>query len=103
MPVRFQQFSSETCQTTMLQYGMTEGTAQGLADMTVAQNDGIYDHETRTPSFTIPTISFPQWGEQVLKPSLLAYEAPSRSGLGAQGGGLARGWRRVSAVAFLPL
>lgn len=50
---------------------MAEGAAQGLTDLVVAQNDGIYDYEPRIPPFRIPTMSFPQWCEQVLRPAVL--------------------------------
>ncbi|MFI6122902.1 NAD(P)H-binding protein [Streptomyces sp. NPDC051064] len=70
-PVRFQQVSSEAYKTTMLQYGMTDGFAQGLVDMATAQNDGIYDAEQRTLQTAGPT-SFRQWCQDVLKPALRA-------------------------------
>lgn len=70
-PVRFQQISSEAYQATMLQYGMAEGTARGLAEMAAAQDRGLYNHEARTPPFAIRTTSFPEWCEQVLKPAVL--------------------------------
>lgn len=70
-PVRFQQVSSEAHKTTMLQYGMTDGYAQGLVDMAAAQNAGIYDAEQRTLQTAGPT-SFRQWCQDVLKPALTA-------------------------------
>ncbi|WP_327588176.1 NAD(P)H-binding protein [Nonomuraea sp. NBC_00507] len=70
--VRFQEISTDAYRTRMSQYGITEGAAQGMADMVTAQNDGIYDHETRTPPFAIPGTSFRQWCQDVLKPAVLS-------------------------------
>lgn len=54
----------------MMQYGMTEGWAQGLIDMAAAQDQGIYNNESRVAQRT-PT-SFIKWCEEVLKPAFLA-------------------------------
>jgi uncharacterized protein YbjT (DUF2867 family) len=69
-PVRFQQVTAADYKATLLQYGMTEAWAQGLADMAAAQNDGIYTAEPHTPPSTTPT-SFRQWCQEVLKPAVL--------------------------------
>ncbi|MGW3819784.1 hypothetical protein [Streptomyces sp. NPDC005046] len=59
----------------MVQYGMSDAWAQGLVDMGIAQNNGIYDAEQRalaTPAPTTPPSvsgarrysSPPSWPEQ---------------------------------------
>jgi uncharacterized protein YbjT (DUF2867 family) len=71
-PVRFTEISADVYRATMSQYGMSEGAVQGMAEMTAAQNAGIYDHATRTPPFTIPSTGFRQWCHDVLKPAVRA-------------------------------
>lgn len=70
IPVRYQQLPSADYKATMMQYGMTEGWAQGLIDMAAAQDQGIYNNESRDAQRT-PT-SFIKWCEEVLKPAFLA-------------------------------
>lgn len=67
-PVRFQQVALEDYRTTMLNHGASEAVAQGLVDMAVAHNQGVYDAEAQSP--TSPT-GFRQWCEDVLKPAVL--------------------------------
>jgi uncharacterized protein YbjT (DUF2867 family) len=69
-PVRLQQVTGADYKTTMMRYGMTEAWAQGLVDMAAAQDQGIYNNESRTAQST--TTSFRQWCEEVLKPAVLA-------------------------------
>lgn len=69
-PVRFQQIPIESFTTALTQHGMTDGWARGLAGMTAAQNDGIYEAEPHTRRSATPT-SFRQWCEEVLKPAVL--------------------------------
>lgn len=66
-PITFAQTPLADFKTTMLQYGMSDSWAQGLVDMTVAQNEGIYEPEaaTATPA---PT-TFGQWCEHTLRPA----------------------------------
>ncbi|MCC3274854.1 MULTISPECIES: NmrA family NAD(P)-binding protein [unclassified Arthrobacter] len=68
-PVHFAQVSSDTYRSTLLQYGMSEGWVQGLADMGTAQNNGIYDVQVRDPHRVTET-SFAAWVETTLKPAL---------------------------------
>jgi hypothetical protein len=70
-PVRFQQVTVADYKATMLRHGVTEASAQGMADMAEAQNDGIYDIEPRTPQSATPT-SFRQWCADILKLAVLA-------------------------------
>jgi uncharacterized protein YbjT (DUF2867 family) len=70
-PVRFQQVPGEAYKATLMQHGMSEAWAQGIVDMAVAVDQGIYNAEPRTPQSTTPT-SFRQWCEKVLKPAVLA-------------------------------
>jgi uncharacterized protein YbjT (DUF2867 family) len=70
-PIRFQQVPAEAYKATLMQHGMTEAWAQGLVDMVVQIDQGIYNGEPRTPESTTPT-SFRQWCEEVLKPAVLA-------------------------------
>jgi hypothetical protein len=58
-------------QTAMLQRGASEAMAQDMADMTEAQNNGIYDAEPRDPDSATPT-SFRQWCHDTLKPAVQA-------------------------------
>jgi uncharacterized protein YbjT (DUF2867 family) len=69
-PVRFQQVPSESYKAALMQQGMGEAWAQGLVDMLVEIDQGIYNAESRTAASTTPT-SFRQWCEQVLKPATL--------------------------------
>ncbi|MEU9395111.1 NAD(P)H-binding protein [Streptomyces sp. NPDC048324] len=67
--VRYQQLPLDAYKSMMLDNGASEASAQGVADMAVAQNEGAYDEEHRTarPS---PT-GFRQWCEEVLRPAVL--------------------------------
>ena len=56
-------------QATMLQYGASRAIAQDMADMIVAQNNGIYDAEPRDPNSATAT-SFRQWCLNTLKPAI---------------------------------
>jgi uncharacterized protein YbjT (DUF2867 family) len=69
-PIQFQQVSSEDYKATMMQHGISEAWVQGMVDMAAAQDQGIYDIDSRTSQFTTPT-SFRQWCEDVLKPAVL--------------------------------
>ncbi|KRE55859.1 NmrA family transcriptional regulator [Paenibacillus sp. Soil750] len=69
-PIRYQQIPSKEYKATMMQYGMSEAWAQGLIDMAAAQDQGIYNNESRIAQRT-PT-SFIQWCEEVLKPAFQA-------------------------------
>ncbi|MFE7720705.1 hypothetical protein ACFU44_16870 [Nocardia rhizosphaerihabitans] len=50
---------------------MSEAWAQGLADMAIAQNAGIYGAERKSLTSPAPT-DFRQWCHEVLKPAVLA-------------------------------
>lgn len=69
-PVRFQQIPLEAFKAGLVERGMTEAMAQGMADMMAAKNEGLDNAEPRTPQSTTPT-SFRQWCEDVLKPAVL--------------------------------
>lgn len=69
-PVAFHQTALTDYKATMLQYGMTDSWAQGLVDMAISQDEGIYEPEALTAK-SAPT-SFAQWCEQVLKPAATA-------------------------------
>jgi uncharacterized protein YbjT (DUF2867 family) len=69
-PIRFQQITTQDYKATLMQYGMSDPWAQGLVDIVTAQEAGAYDDEPRAP--IIPTTSFRQWCEEVLKPTVLA-------------------------------
>ena len=68
--IRFQRVGGEDYKATMIGYGASEAWAQGMADMTAAQNDGIYNAEMRAAERS-PT-SFRRWCEEVLKPTVTA-------------------------------
>ncbi|MEU9003857.1 NAD(P)H-binding protein [Streptomyces sp. NPDC059982] len=69
-PVAFHRSPAEDFRTRMLQYGMTDGWAQGLVDMAAAQDEGIYEPEALTAA-PAPT-AFREWCERVLKPAVAA-------------------------------
>lgn len=67
-PVRCQQVPLERYKASMLERGMSEGTAQGMVDMAVAQNThDLYDLAPGTPR---TATSFRQWCQEVLKPAV---------------------------------
>jgi uncharacterized protein YbjT (DUF2867 family) len=68
-PVRYQQVPIDAYKAMMLERGASEASAQGVADMAVAQNEGAYDEEHRT-SRPSPT-GFRQWCEEVFRPAFL--------------------------------
>jgi uncharacterized protein YbjT (DUF2867 family) len=70
-PVRFQEISADAYRSTMSRYGMSEGAVRGMAEMAAAQNAGIYDHESRTPPFPIPSTGFRRWCHDVLEPAVM--------------------------------
>jgi uncharacterized protein YbjT (DUF2867 family) len=69
--IRYRQVPVADRQTAMVQRGASQATAQDMADMTEAQNNGIYDAEPRDPSSATPT-SFRQWCHDTLKPAVQA-------------------------------
>jgi uncharacterized protein YbjT (DUF2867 family) len=70
-PVRYQRVPSEAYKATLMQYGMSEASAQGLIDMFGAVDTGIYNAMPRTAENTTPT-SFRQWCIEELRPAFLA-------------------------------
>jgi uncharacterized protein YbjT (DUF2867 family) len=69
--IRYRQVPVADRQTAMVQRGASEAMAQDMADMTEAQNNGIYDAEPRDPNSATPT-SFRQWCQDILKPAVQA-------------------------------
>ena len=69
--VRYRQVAVADRQTAMLQRGASEAMAQDMADMTEAQNNGIYDAEPCDPDSATPT-SFRQWCHDTLMPAVQA-------------------------------
>ncbi len=69
--VRYRQVPAADRQAAMLRRGASEAMAQDMADMTEAQNNGIYDAEPRDPGSAAPT-SFRQWCHDTLKPAVQA-------------------------------
>ncbi|MFD8307342.1 NAD(P)H-binding protein [Streptomyces sp. NPDC059690] len=67
LPVRYQQLPIDAYRSMMLENGASEASAQGVADMAVAQNEGAYDEEHRTAQPS-PT-GFRQWCVEVLRPA----------------------------------
>jgi uncharacterized protein YbjT (DUF2867 family) len=69
--VRYRQVPVADRQAAMLQHGASQAMAQDMADMTKAQNNGIYDAEARDPDAATAT-SFRQWCQDTLKPAVQA-------------------------------
>lgn len=69
--VRFQRVPVADYKAMMLQHGASKAMAQDMADMTEAQNHGIYDAEPRGSHSATPT-SFHQWCQDTLKPAVQA-------------------------------
>jgi uncharacterized protein YbjT (DUF2867 family) len=69
--VRYRQVPAADRQAAMLRRGASEAMAQDMADMTEAQNSGIYDAEPRDPDSAAPT-SFRQWCHDTLTPAARA-------------------------------
>ena len=69
--VRYRQVPVADRQAAMLRRGASQAMAQDMADMTEAQNNGIYDAEPRDPDSATPT-SFRQWCHDTLKPAVQA-------------------------------
>ena len=67
--IRYRQVPVADRQAMMLQRGASEAMAQDFADMTEAQNNGIYDAEPRDPNSATAT-SFRQWCRDTLKPAV---------------------------------
>jgi uncharacterized protein YbjT (DUF2867 family) len=71
-PVRVQPISSAALKESLLRFGASEAWAQGVADMTDAQNtQGLYGATVPSTPEEAPT-SFRQWCEEVLKPAVQA-------------------------------
>jgi uncharacterized protein YbjT (DUF2867 family) len=69
--VRYRQVPVAERQAMMVQRGASPAMAQDVAGMTEAQNNGIYDAETRDPGAATPT-SFRQWCADTLRPAVQA-------------------------------
>ena len=69
--IRYRQVPVADRQAAMLQRGASEAMAQDMADMTEAQNNGIYDAEARDQD-SAATTSFRQWCQDTLKPAAKA-------------------------------
>ncbi len=70
-PIRYEQVSLEAYKAGFIDRGMSEGMAQGLAEMAWAKNEGLDNAQPRTPENTTPT-SFRQWCEEELRPIVRA-------------------------------
>ncbi|HTX29197.1 MAG TPA: hypothetical protein VME19_19505, partial [Streptosporangiaceae bacterium] len=66
---RYRQVAVADRQAAMLRRGASQAMAQAMADMTEAQNNGIYDAEPRGPDSAAAT-SFRQWCHDTLKPAV---------------------------------
>lgn len=69
--VRLHQVPLADFKATMMQRGASPALAQDMADMVQAQNDGIYDAETRDAGSTTAT-GFRQWCQNTLRPAVHA-------------------------------
>jgi uncharacterized protein YbjT (DUF2867 family) len=69
-PIRHQWIPVDAFKASMLERGVSEANAQGLAEMVVAKENGLDSAEPRTPESSSPT-TFRAWCEEVLKPAVL--------------------------------
>jgi len=69
--IRYRQVPVADYQGMLLQHGASQAMAQDFADMTEAQNNGIYAAQPRDPNSATPT-SFRQWCQGTLKPAIQA-------------------------------
>jgi uncharacterized protein YbjT (DUF2867 family) len=67
--IRYRQVPVADYQAALLRRGASQEMAQDFAEMTEAQNDGIYDAEPRDPNSATAT-SFRQWCLDTLKPAI---------------------------------
>jgi uncharacterized protein YbjT (DUF2867 family) len=70
-PIQSRRISAGAYKESLLEHGMSEPWAQGLVDMSVAAERGIYDAESPDPRHPTPT-TFRDWCEDVLAPAVLA-------------------------------
>jgi uncharacterized protein YbjT (DUF2867 family) len=70
-PIVPRQITAQAYKESLVEHGMSDAWAQGLAEMTAAAERGIYDAETADPRHPTPT-SFRTWCEEALKPAVLA-------------------------------
>jgi uncharacterized protein YbjT (DUF2867 family) len=69
-PVRFEQMPIEAYKNRMVNRGMSEAFAQGLADMMTAKNEGMDNTASRAVADDTPT-TLRRWSETVLKPAVM--------------------------------
>ena len=69
--VRVTEISPTHLESMVAEHGASEGWAKGIADMVIAQNDGVYSVE-RVEDRRGPHTSFREWCELVLKPAVTA-------------------------------
>jgi uncharacterized protein YbjT (DUF2867 family) len=69
--IRFQSVPGAAYKQSLLGHGASESIAEALAEMQAAIDEGLYNHDPRTPDSTTPT-TFRQWCEEVLKPAFLS-------------------------------
>jgi uncharacterized protein YbjT (DUF2867 family) len=70
-PVRYRQVSIEALGQQLTGPGRSDAMVQGMLDMMIAADNGLYDGVTRTPQHAIDTpTTFRQWCEDVLKPAV---------------------------------
>ena len=67
--VRLTEITPADLRSTVAERGAGEGWAKGMADMVIAQNDGVYSVEPADDRRD-PHTSFREWCEQVLKPAV---------------------------------
>jgi uncharacterized protein YbjT (DUF2867 family) len=73
--IRYRQVALADYQAALLRRGASPAMARDFADMTEAQNDGIYDAEPRDRDSATAT-SFRQWCHDILKPMSASSPAP---------------------------
>jgi len=76
-PIRFKALSKEENLKNLMQFGISEALANGVAEMYDAIGKGLFDAEARTPQTTTPT-TLPEWLQAVFLPAMRRPTEPER-------------------------
>lgn len=71
-PIRYEQTSTEAYRATMIEAGLSDAMAQGMADMALAKARGLDNGVTRSAAYSTPT-TFREWCADTLRPLVLGH------------------------------